>query len=431
MINTRSSGFLNLLWIIGAFVAVFGCDSGSKGSSQKPKETEKPYQLGFADASKGLPSTGLWRRGIAFYDLNGDGHTDIAAPPPRKASEEKYFRPVAWYGNGRGEWTETPLDVPTDISYNYGSIAVSDFNGDKIPDIALAMHRTSPSLKVLRGVGQGKYTDFSEGLPPDKEIMSRALISADINNDGAPDIITLSERPVFKLPDNPHRSPVWGCFRIGEKWKCEPIGNEQGMMRGLFGYQLTTGDVNGDGNRDIALSSRAEGNNRIVWLGDGKGGFTPFNEGLPQKKAYYSVALADINRDGRDDLVASLSGFGDKAFMGLKAFLSRPEGFEEISQGLPDGVYFTAITAADLDDDGTPEIIGGTAEGGLKIFSYKENGWEAMEVSGLPEAGLKRIFNIYCLDLNGDGLKDIALNYAFESTGEGGIRVFLNTPSVK
>ena len=418
------------MWIIGVFVAVSGCDSGSKGSSENPQETEKPYQLTFVDASKGLPATGLWRLGLAFYDLNDDGHMDIAAPPPRKASK-KDARPFAWYGNGRGEWSETPLDVPTDIAYNYGSIAVSDFDGDKIPDIALAMHLMSPSLKVLRGVGQGKYIDFSEGLPPGKEIISRALISADINNDGTPDIVALSEAPVFKTPDNPHRSPVWGCSRIGDTWKCEPFGNEQGMMRGLFGYQVVTGDVNGDGNKDIALGSRAEGNNRIVWFGDGKGGFTPFNEGLPQKKAYYSVALADINRDGRDDLVASISGFGDKAFMGLKAFLSRPEGFEEISQGLPDGVYFTAITAADLDDDGTPEIIGGTAEGELKIFSYKGNRWQAMAVSGLPEAGLKRISNVYCLDLNGDGLKDIALNYALESTGGGGIRVFLNTPPAK
>ena len=430
MINTRSSGFLNLLWMIAAFVAVSGCDSGSTGTSQKPQETEKPYQLGFVDASRGLPATGLWRQGIAFYDLNDDGHIDIVAPPCRKASEKKYAKPVAWYGNGKGEWSETPLDVPSDIGYNYGSIAVSDFDGDKIPDIALAMHGTSHSLKVLRGVGQGKYKDFSEGLPPGKEIISRALISADINNDGTPDIVALSEMPVFKTPDNPHRSPVWGCFRIGDKWKCDPFGNEQGMMKGLFGYQLATGDVNGDGNRDIALSSRAEGNNRIVWLGDGKGGFVPFNEGLPQEKLYYSVALADINRDGRDDLVASLSGFGDKAFMGLKAFLSRPDGFEEISQGLPDGVYFTAITAADLDNDGTPEIIGGTAEGGLKIFSYKGNRWQAMAVSGLPEAGLRNIYNVYCLDLNGDGLKDIALNYALEGTG-GGIRVFLNTPPAK
>jgi hypothetical protein len=49
-----------------------------------------------------------------------------------------------------------------------------------------------------------------------------------------------------------------------------------------------------------------------------------------------------------------------------------------------------------------------------------------MKVSGLPTEGLKTIYNVYCLDLNGDGLKDLALNYSLETTHSGGIRVFYN-----
>lgn len=418
---TISRCFLKLLPIIIAITLVSACDSGTKGSGQETQEKQETRQLSFVDASKGLPATGLWRQGIAFSDLNHDDQIDIVAPPPRKAAE-KYAKPVAWYGNGRGEWSEARLEVP-DIVYNYGSVAVADFDSDGIPDIVLAMHGASPSLKALRGVGQGRYVDFSEGLPSGKEIRSRALVIADINNDGAPDIVALSERPVFGAKDT-RQSPLWGCYRIGEKWKCEPFGNEK-EMRWLFGDQLSTGDVNGDGNKDIALGSLAAQNSRIVWLGDGKGGFVPFNGGLPQEKIYYAVALADINRDGRDDLIASISGFGEKAFVGLKAFLSRPDTFEEISEGLPGHMSFTALTASDLDGDGIPEIIGATVKEGLKIFSYKKKRWQEMDVSGLPEAGLRRVYNVYCLDLNGDGLKDIAFNYALEGTG-GGIRVFYN-----
>jgi len=417
-----SRSILKLLGMLIPLTLACACDSGTKGSAPKPQAEQKVEGLRFADASKGLPAKGLWRQSVAFFDLNGDGQMDIVAPPPRKS--EKYAKPVAWYGNGKGEWSEAVLEAPGDAIYDYGAVGVSDFDGDGIPDLVLAMHGTDPSLKALRGLGQGRYADFSEGLPAAGAFRSRALVLDDVNNDGKVDAVFLSERPVYGTGDS-GKSPVWGCSWTGEKWKCDRFGSAE-ELSGLFGDQLCTGDVNGDGNRDLALSSFAAQNNRIVWLGDGKGGFVPFYKGLPQEKLYYSVALADIDRDGRDDLIASLSGFGEKAFTGLKAFLSRPDTFEEISEGLPDRTTFRAITTSDLDGDGTPEIIGATAAGGLALFSYKEGRWHRMDVSGLPETGLNRTYNVYCLDLNGDGLNDIAVNYSLETTDSGGIRVFYN-----
>jgi len=409
-------------------VAVAACDSGTKEPAQKTQASKKSSDIRFVDASKGLPDKGLWRRCVAFFDLNKDGHLDIVAPPARKASEEKYKRPIAWYGNGRGEWLETALKVPSDISYHYGTVAVADFDGDKIPDLALAMHGLG--IRVLKGVGDGKYVDFSGGLPPGDQITSRGLVVTDMDNDGRPDIVAISENPAYQLPGKPDRSPVWGCSLVDGKWKCAALGNKKGILNGLFGYQLAAGDVNGDGNTDLALSSYSSENSEIVWLGDGKGGLRPFNGGLPQNKVYFSVALADINKDGRDDLLVSMSGFGEKASYGLKAFLSRQTVFEDVSEGLPDHDFFTAITAADLNDDGIPEFIGGTVQGGIKIFSFKGDRWEPLEVSGLPEAGLERIYGVYCLDMNRDGLKDIAMNYAQEKKG-GGIRVFFRAPAAK
>jgi hypothetical protein len=406
---------LRLLLIFG-FALSFACDRGEQGV----KEKKGGDALAFVESSNGLPSGGLWRHGIAFCDINGDGHIDILALPPRKAAD-RYVKPFVWYGRDDGTWSESGLDAPSDIDYDYGSIAVSDFNGDGIPDIALAMHCLG--LRVLFGTKEGRYVDGSKGLPSRKDLTSRALISADLNNDGIADIAALSEAQFLKSSEVP--KGVWACYRSGESWTCGPIGKEE-EVRGLFGDQLAMGDVNGDGNKDIAAASLVVRRNLIVWLGDGKGGFRPFNKGLPQGKVYFGVSLADINKDGMDDLVASISGFGEKAFFGLKAFLSGQDGFEEMSDGLPSKEWFTAVNACDLDGDGTIEIIGGNSGGGIKVFSQKGGTWQERDVSGLPKTGLRRIYNIYCEDLNKDGQKDIAFNYAWEDDNSGGIRVYLN-----
>jgi len=424
----KTISFLKLFLIIIALGVITACSSGTADTPEKmaeKKEKEK-VELKFADASEGLPSTGLWRQRISLYDMNGDGKMDILAPPPRKALEMKIDnKPAVWYGNGTGEWSQGQLDVPSNIEYNYGATAVSDFNGDKIPDIALPMHQVS--TRVLKGEGQGQYVDFSDGIPPKEKFLSRAVVSADFNNDGLSDMAFAPESRSDK--GDPEPKGLWVCFRGDKEWKCSPIDEKE--AGGLFADQLTVGDVNGDGNKDIAVASLVTWRPLIIWLGDGKGGFTAFNEGLPPpppapRYVYIAVTLADIDRDGRDDLIASMSGFGKDAFYGLKAFLSRPDGFEEISDGLPDRAAFFALDAGDLDNDGSPEIIGGTGEGGLKIFSRKGDVWGEVKVSGLPEKGLILPYGVYCRDMNGDGLNDIVMNYASDELKLGGIRVFYN-----
>ena len=406
-------------FLIIILMTLFGCDSGTPGSDKK-KGSDEPA---FVASSEGLPSTGQWRESIAFFDINGDGHMDIVAPRPRLASKA-YDRPVVWYGDGKGKWSESLLDVPTDMGYGYGSIAVADFDGDGTADIALGMH--AQGLKVLKGTDSGKYVNFSEGLPDNSKFVSRALVAADFTNDGISDIAAVSEAQFGPDMAFPNGGRV--CSWSKEGWRCDRVGGEQEVL-GLFADRLAIGDVNGDGNRDMAFASLEHKKDLIVWIGDGKGKFTPFNKGLPQEVHYPSVALTDINRDGRDDLIASITGFGREGVRGIKAFLSGPDRFTEISEGLPDKEVFRAVCASDLDGDGSVEVVGGTAEGGLKVFSRKGDRWQAVQASGLPEKGLQRIYNVYLVDLNRDGHKDIVVNYAFgRGTDEGGIRVFLNVP---
>ncbi|MDQ1336370.1 MAG: repeat-containing protein [Thermodesulfobacteriota bacterium] len=406
-----------LLWLVMCLLTIGGCES--KGPQSR--EGESAERLIFAESSEGLPSSGRWRQGMAFSDINHDGRLDILAGPPRLPQKEEE-RPSVWHGNAAGTWSRAQIDLPLDIEFGYGCIAVGRYNRDEWVDIAFAIHDSG--LKAFKGTAEGRYWDFSNGLPPKEQFSSRAIVSADFNKDGLSDIACVSEG----RPAGEGGGPVGGvlvCYGSDADWSCVPIGGEE--AKGLVGDQLTTGDVNGDGHVDIAVGSLEHTKDFIVWMNDGKGGFSPFNKGLPQNVHYPSVALADIDGDGRDDLIASITGFGREGVMGLKAFLSRPDGFKEISDGLPDREVYFSVAACDLDRDGDVDIVGGTAAGGLKIFSYEDGRWREMEVSGLPVKGLEVIYNVYCVDLNGDGNKDIAVISSSDGeAGKGGIRVFLN-----
>jgi hypothetical protein len=420
MKNTRILFFLSA---IGLFSIGLGCESGGKGAV----EEKGAVQLAFLESSQGLPAKGLWRQGIAFGDINADGHLDIVAPPPRNGAND-YPAPVVWYGNGGGDWRQALLDVPGDLNFDYGGITIGDFDGDGVPGIGLGIHASG--LMALKGAGGGKYVDFSDGLPAPQRFISRTVMAADFNGDGRADMAALSEGKFGGGTPDP--KGVLICSRDKDAWTCTPVSDEKSLMDGLFGDAIAVGDVNGDGKRDIAIGSLAEQKNLIVWINEGEGRFRPFNEGLPTEKIYLSVALKDLNQDGRDDLVANISGFGQEGFVGLKAFLSREAGFEDISEGLPVKEPYTVIAADDLNNDGAVEIIGGTVAGGLKVFYQKEGRWEPAEVTGLPAEGMKLVCGIYCVDLDHDGYKDIVVNYASSQDDEaGGIRVFLNGPGKK
>ena len=416
-VSSRGLGVLGIA--VGIAIGMMALSVSAEARETGDKEVA--VGLSFMDASEGLPSTGMWRQGIDFYDLNGDGHVDIVAPPPRMAKEGNRM-PVVWFGDGKGKWLEKRLQVPFDC--DYGDVAAGDFDRDGVADLALAMHGLG--MKALKGAGENRYVDFSEGLLPSNEFVSRAIVSADFNHDGIPDIATVAEAQFEAAYPSPKGLLV--CLRAGAGWKCHLVGDET-AVKGLFADQLIVGDVNGDGNKDIGVASLNHQRELIVWIGDGKGKFRPFNEGLTREHHYLSVAFGDIDKDGKDDLLASVSGIGATAFFGLKAFLSGPDGFKEMSEGLPTKELFLAVAAGDVTGNGIAEIIGGTGEGGVSVFSFKEGRWTRMGVSGLPEKGLKRMYGIYCIDLNGDGRKDIVCNYADGQSDAGGIRVFLNMPS--
>ncbi len=108
-------------------------------------------------------------------------------------------------------------------------------------------------------------------------------------------------------------------------------------------------DLNGDGRLDLVATARLASPSLHIWLGDGKGGFSPMTPTWTDI-GYAALATGDINGDGLPDIVAA-SHFG-----GVQTLLSDGRGgFTEKVFRREDG--YVAAQLADVNGDGHLDLI--------------------------------------------------------------------------
>ena len=116
---------------------------------------------------------------IAVGDFNGDGILDIAAT-------NLYDDTVTiLLGNGAGAFTQAP-ESPVNLAKDgqageLASVFVGDFNGDGKADLAIAT--SGGYISVLQGNGDGTFE-----LPPLSEIVGNIAATGDFNGDGRTDL---------------------------------------------------------------------------------------------------------------------------------------------------------------------------------------------------------------------------------------------------
>lgn len=405
----KISAIIGVVFILSVFP---GCATTSQEVSQAKGS------LPVTGISDGLPREGLWRTNIVLYDMNGDGFLDIVAPPPRKGKEGQ-SRPFVFLWNAEErKWTEGKYRFP-DKPYAYGGIAVGDVNGDGYPDIVLAQHGKGVALLL-----NDKANGFTESpLAAKEDFRSRAVILSDVNGDGRPDIIALSEASFAE--DYKPKGVLVGLNKGGE-WDFRTIGESAG----LFGDALASGDLRGSGNRDIAaaLLTAFKEQQKLIWMGDGKGTFTNytgelFGDGLMT----VAVRIGDVDGDGKDEVIFSIAEVGPSASKekGRLAVLKwTGEAFKDISSG-PDLDYIFTLDLVDVDGDGRAEVVALTKTG-IRIFKYDGTAWAEKGNYPLPEADVLNVTDLRA-GRNKDGSVLIAVSSGrYESLDLGqGIRAYL------
>ncbi len=242
---------------------------------------------GFAAATGSPFAVGSFPVSLALGDFNGDGIQDLAV------SNFTDSTVTVLLGNGAGGFAAA-AGSPFTTGTNPAGIVVDDFNGDGKQDLAVANY-TSSNVTVLLGNGSGGFTaatnsPFAVGTNPP------SLVVDDFNGDGVPDLA------VANFTD----STVTVLLGDGLGGFVAPTGSPFAV--GSDPFSIVAGDFNGDGIPDLATANDGS-NNVTVLIGNGTGGFAAATgNAFVVGSAPDSVVAGDFNGDGLMDLAVANSG---------------------------------------------------------------------------------------------------------------------------
>jgi len=327
---------------------------------------------------------------LALADLNGDGRLDLVV-----ANDESGDVTVL-LGDGKGDFVAAS-GSPFPAGKSPNDIAIADFDGDGKPDLAFPNHDTS-HVTVLLGDGRGGFRPAA-GSPV--TVQSRphphGIAAADFDGDGHADFAVESWandqiEVVFGTGGGRFRTPG-RLFGVGK-----------------MPYQkLRAADLNGDGAPDV-VTTNFEGGNVTVLLGDGKGGFreapgSPF----PAGASPFSLAIADVDRDGHLDLVvANFSGQGGNTSRdAVNVLLGDGRGGFRPMKGSPfaTGANPVGVAVGDVNGDGWPDVVTANTSGG-DVTVLLGDGRGSFR-PGLRTPAGKEPYRVAVGDVDGDGRAEI------------------------
>jgi len=266
----------------------------------------------------------------------------------------------------------------------FRAVVIEDMDNDGNPDVVGGA--LSPGLVTISyGDGKGALSE-AQILPVHGEVLAIAV--ADFNEDGLNDIVFAVDRETTGIR-------LW-VNQSDRQWK-----QENGPTK-IDKYQnLKTADVNGDGHMDVVgANSTSDAQAGVqVWLGNGKGGWIT-ESGPTTTGLYMDAAVADLNKDGRPDLIAA--GWGQ--YGAVRVWLGDGTGRWSSTAPLNKGSYY-GVSVGDVNGDGYLDILAAAYKAGIQIFLG--NGRGGFEMADGPTAGAESLWKTLVVDLNGDNVVDL------------------------
>lgn len=401
--------------------------------------------------NNGSPFAGLWNsvaitqtdsdvRAVAVADLDRDGDLDMIA-----ATKVISAWPNTRASGGWGTWTKGTQPLPTD---DVISVAAIDFNNDGKRDVAAGTGAPGSGIHVWKGDGGYTWTPVTAGALPSTGIWP-AIAWGQINNEDEIDFAAASRGSGVRAWIVTQDGWVWTPASTGLPTKGDwsdvilahidhdglidlitanltegvslyagtggtgsPNWNAKKVLSATLDFcDLDAGDVNHDGNLDIVAANCGDSQGVPIWLATGGFGFakssSPINAG-----DYQAVALGDFNNDNNIDVAAAPSGSA-----GVQLWYSNGKTWTHRTTLSPT-LAIVSLDTGDFDNDGFPDILAGTQNGGVRV--WRNDGGTAWDAASTNLATKGYYYGVTFSRVDADA----ALDIVGAESGKSGVRVW-------
>jgi len=310
-----------------------------------------PIQNGPANGAY-LPVNGL------IGDFNGDGLADIVIGI-------NGYGPVLYLNNGTsspfqnvpGLFVTTP-PAPGTTGVGWGAAVMADVNNDGHPDIAIAGFNT-PNIIYLND-GKSDAFNGSSGFAIGAQDTAYVPALGDVNGDGFVDMVVANSNHIPSRLYLTNGAPL-----TSGGYSTVQIGTDLG-----YGQNAVIADVNGDGKPDIILTYEVaeilatDPSGIAIYFNNGSS--NPFANDTPFRllvgQSISAIAVADLNGDGRPDLIVSAASNANSTST-LYVYLNTGSASQpfatattlESDQHL--GGPCVGVTVGDVNGDGLPDLV--------------------------------------------------------------------------
>jgi hypothetical protein len=337
-------------------------------------------------------------------DLNGDGRNDLIVVNNLRTKINLLYNQT-----GKTNQVAKPArkleinELPPDARFRIdslpmderiGGLAVADLNGDGRPDIVC--YGDAKDLEIIYNQGTNGWSDPKRWHIEDGRLDGNSLVTGDLNGDGRPDIVLLSDNgSLYFLPQQPDHT-------FAEPQKIPYSGTPKAV-------QIV--DVNGDGRQDLLLVDWDSATPFRFRLQNAAGQLGPEIYFKTQPVRSYT---ADTLEGGSNLFVVSIAANSDRAE--VSDFTRQPadalagafrQGQFQVLPLRQTSAAQRGLLWADVNGDGRPDLLVAEPESGqISVHLQQPDG-----TLGPPETfpTLAGVGQVAVSDWNGDGHPEIFL----------------------
>jgi hypothetical protein len=371
-------------------------------------------------------ATGTTPHCVTIGDLDGDGKPDLAVVN-YGANTVSVFRNTSTSGTITSGSFATKVDFATGTGAN--SVTIGDIDGDGKQDLVTANYsgntvsvfrNTSSSGSITAGSFATKV-DFATGTAP-----SSAAIG-DIDGDGKPDLATAN--------NSGNTVSVFRNTGSSGSITTSSFAAKVDFVTGSTPVNVAIGDLDGDGKPDLATANYT-GNTVSVFRNTSTSG--SITTGSFAAKVDFatgsnpnSVAIGDIDGDGKPDLAVANSGTTSvSVFRNTSTTGSITSGSFAVKVDFVTGTTPASVAIGDIDGDGKSDLAVAN-DGSNTVSIFRNTSTSGSITSGsfatkvdFATGSVPVIVAIG--DLDGDGKPDLAVaNY-----GSNTVSVIRNDPNL-